>query len=235
MDRHPDQPTTDRPAARSARASESDRTSRRRPRHGADDPGSRFRGLDLPATLGGVLAAVGVLVLLGGLLAAAGSFGYQAQDADTTDDAVAIGGLVAGFLTLVVAFLVGGWVAGRMARYDGGRNGLVTAVWFLIIAAGFAVLGTWAGDRYDVFEDVELPQWFTADEATLAGAVSAAIGIVLVLLAGWAGGKLGERWHRKADEETFVARRTLRAEDEHVSGEAETHVAGTPDREGTRG
>jgi hypothetical protein len=157
-----------------------------------------FAGLDLPATLAGALTAVGVLIVLGGLLAAAGSFGYQATGASTADDTVAAGGLVAGFVTLVVAFLAGGWVAGRMARYDGGLNGLVAGLWFLLATAGFAALGGWAGTRYDVFDDVELPAWFSSD-ATVPGIVSAAVGIAIVLLAAWAGGRLGQRFHGRAD------------------------------------
>ena len=38
------------------------------------------------------------------------------------DGAWSVAGLVGGLAVLLVAFLVGGWVAGRMARYDGARQ-----------------------------------------------------------------------------------------------------------------
>lgn len=165
------------------------------------DPGvgearRQYGGLDLPATLAGTLAALGATVLLGGVLAAAGSFGYQQGIGER---AIPVGGLVAGFVTLLVAFGVGGWVAGRIARYDGGRNGLMTAVWFVALAALAAAAGAWIGAEYDVFADVELPQWF-AEEATSGEAIlSGLAALVVMLVAGYLGGKLGDRYHRRAD------------------------------------
>jgi hypothetical protein len=197
------------------------------PAHRPVDDRSRFGGVDIPATLAGLFSAIGVLVVLGGLLAAAGSFGYQTTNGSSgtgteeIGDSLAIGGLVAGFVTLLVAFLVGGWVAGRVGRYDGGRNGLLTAVWFVLAAAAMAALGAWAGDRYDVFADIELPAWFSNSDTTTAAIISGAVGILLALLAGFLGGKLGERYHRRADAEVVrtneidVRERTVVHDDEH--------------------
>lgn len=178
-----------------------------RVRRGRTDVGvaearAHFGGLDLPATLAGLLAALGTMVLAGGLAGAIGTVGYQLGDAGEGE--LSVGGLVAGIVVLLVSFLVGGWVAGRVARYDGGRNGLVTALWFVLLAAGLAALGAWLGDRYDVFADVDLPQWFSGDRTGVAAVVSAVLGAVAALAAGWFGGRLGERYHRRAD--ALVAR-----------------------------
>ena len=158
----------------------------------------RFGGIDIPATLAGVLAALGLTALLGGLLSAAGRYGYQLGRDDAVDELTA-GGLVAGLVTLVLAFLVGGWVAGRMARYDGGRNGLVTALWFLLLAAVAAGLGAWLGSEYDVFDELRLPQPFSGDALTAAAIGSGLVALALVLAAAWFGGRLGERWHKRPD------------------------------------
>jgi hypothetical protein len=163
---------------------------------GVEEAKQRFGGLDVPATLAGMLAALGTAVLLGGLLAAAGNFGYQQG---VGGDTVTIAGLVAGILTLVVAFLVGGWVAGRIARYDGGRNGVMTAVWFVILAALLAIAGAWAGTEYDVFANVELPQWFTEEARGTEAVISGLVALVAMFAAGFFGGKAGERYHRRAD------------------------------------
>lgn len=162
----------------------------------------QFGGLDVLATIGGLLAALGTLALLGGLAGAIGTVGYQLGEAG--EDELSLGGLIAGIVVLLVAFFVGGWVAGRIARYDGGRNGLVTALWFVLLAAGLAALGAWLGDRYDVFADLELPQWFSGDRTGVAAVASAVLGAVAALAAGWFGGKVGERYHRRAD--AMVAR-----------------------------
>ena len=158
----------------------------------------RYGGVDIPATLAGMLAALGVTVLLGGLLGAAGSYGYQLglKDAATK---LSIGGLVAGLVTLILAFLAGGWVAGRVSRYNGGLNGLLSAVWFLVLAGALSALGAWAGQKYDVFRSLDLPQWFSRNASSTPAIASGALTLALILVAGWLGGRLGERYHRRAD------------------------------------
>jgi len=155
----------------------------------------RFGGFDLPAALAGMLAALGLTVLLAGIAAAAGTVSYS-NGADTLD--LASSGLVTGMAVLLVAFLVGGWVAGRMARYDGVLNGLTCAALFLLLMAGLSAVGDWADSSYDFFADVRLPQWFTNADTSEA-AVSAAVGVGIVLLAAALGGAWGGRYHRKAD------------------------------------
>lgn len=169
----------------------------------ADDVGvaearQRFGGVDIPATLAGMLAALGTAVVLGGLLAGAGAFGYQLGIKDAATK-LSLGGLVGGLVTLFVAFFIGGWVAGRVARYNGGLNGLLTALWFVLLAALTAGLGAWLGDKYNVFANVDLPQWFSGNAVGATALVSGLVSLVVMLGAGWLGGRLGERYHRRAD------------------------------------
>lgn len=161
---------------------------------GVAEARARFGGMDLPATFAGLLAALGFAVVLAGVL---GAIGARAVEGSETAD-LALGGAIGGLVTLLLSFLVGGWVAGRMARYDGGRNGVMTAVWFLLLTAGLGVLGAMAGARADVFDSLRLPSLNLADAApqAIAGAL---VAVVVCLLAAYAGGKLGERYHRRAD------------------------------------
>ena len=163
----------------------------------------RFGGVDIPATLAGMLAALGTAVLLGGVLSGAGAFGYQLglKDAATK---LSVGGLIGGLVTLFLAFLIGGWVAGRVARYNGGLNGLLTALWFVLLAAAMAALGAWAGDKYNVFSNVNLPQWFSRNARGATAILSGLVALAVMLGAGWLGGWLGERYHCRAD--SVVAR-----------------------------
>jgi hypothetical protein len=155
----------------------------------------RFGGIDLPAALAGMLAALGTTVLLAGLAGAAGSVGYE-QGAD--DSTLTSAGLVTGMVVLFLSFMLGGWVAGRMARYDGILNGTLSAALFLILAGGLAALGSWLDAEYDFFGEVNLPQWFS-DTSTETAVGSAVIGIVVVLLAAGLGGAMGSGYHRRAD------------------------------------
>lgn len=171
---------------------------------GTTEAHRRFGGVDVPATLAGLVATLGTLVVLSGLAAGIGTIGYQSGIEDRDD--LSIGGFVAGLVVLFLAFLAGGWVAGRVARYDGGRNGLLSGIWFVVLAAGVAALGAWAGDRYDIFDDLEVPRWFEDNARTPAAIVTGVVALIVALLAGYLGGRRGERYHHRADEVLVATR-----------------------------
>ena len=177
-----------------------------RPEVGVRAARDRFGGLDVPATLVGMLTALALLVLLGGLIAAAvGVIGYQTGLEDTAEE-LSIGSLIGGVVTLFLSFLIGGWAAARIARYDGARNGLMTGIWTLILAAILSALAAWLGAEYDVLRRVDLPQWFSTEALTTGGIISAVVAILAMLLGGLLGGIWGERYHRRADS-TIAATR----------------------------
>jgi hypothetical protein len=186
-----------------------------RPVHPIAVARDRFGGIDFPASLVGMLTALAMVVLLGGLVGAAvDAIGYQTGlDRENVED-ISTGSFVGGLVVLFVSYLVGGWAAGRIARYDGARNGLMTGVWTIILAAILAGLGIWLGDEYDVFANVDLPQWFNEDAVTTAAVISGAIAIATMLLGGLLGGLWGTRYHRRADE-TLLDARELRDVDVH--------------------
>ncbi|GAC1380634.1 MAG: hypothetical protein NVSMB4_09470 [Acidimicrobiales bacterium] len=162
-----------------------------------DSAHRRFGGLDTGATIAGAFAALGLTVLLGGVLAGAGRVVYVNGLRDAP--AATAGSVVAGMAVLLVAFVVGGWVAGRMARYDGGRNGMVTAVWFVLFAAGTSATGALLGQSYNVFSGDRLPQWFTDSARTPEAVLSAAVAFLVMVGAGFVGGMVGGRYHRRVD------------------------------------
>jgi hypothetical protein len=101
---------------------------------------------------------------------------------------------------LAIAYYCGGYVSGRMSRFDGGRQGFGTWAIGLIVTIVLAVAGWVFGSEYNVLEQLNLPR-IPVDEGTLTtGAVIAlAAVVVLTLLAAMGGGKAGERYHRKID------------------------------------
>jgi hypothetical protein len=168
-----------------------------------------FGGINWGAAFFGWLVAVGLGALLVGLLAAAGAaVGLTAlSEADTTGDAteIGLGGAIALLVALAVAYFAGGYVAGRMSRFDGARQGVGTWLLGLAVTIVLAVVGAVLGSEYNVLERLELPAVPVGDsELATGGALALAIVVIGTLIAAVAGGKSGERYHRKVDRAGFV-------------------------------
>jgi MFS family permease len=165
----------------------------------------RFGGVDIPASLVGMLTALSTTLILAGLVGAAvGAVGYQTGLEEDAQD-LSTWSLVGGVAVLFVAYLIGGWAAGRMARYDGVRNGFATGIWTLVLAAILAGLGAWIDSEYDVFRDVNLPQWFESDALTTAAIISGVAAVAAMFAGGIIGGLWGEHYHRRADRTIAAA------------------------------
>ena len=187
----------------------------------------RFGGVDAPATLTGMLVALSVELLLGGLVAAAvGAFGFQLGFTQGATE-LSLGGAIAGFAVMFVAFLFGGWAAGRMARYDGARNGMMVAVWALLLAAILVALGLWLGDRYDVLARARLPQWATGGRVTAGAAIGGLVAVGVMLIGGALGGIWGASYHRRADRMVAEGVIAETIASETVPAATETDVAAT--------
>jgi hypothetical protein len=164
-----------------------------------------YGGINWGSAFFGWLVAVGMAAILLSLLSAAGAaFGLSdISDAEAEQNAETIG-IVGGILLILVlgiAYYCGGYVSGRMSRFDGGRQGL--AVWLLglVVTIVLAVAGALFGAEYNVLEQLNLPR-IPVDEGSLTtGAAIALVAVVLAtLLLAMAGGKAGERYHRKVDK-----------------------------------
>jgi len=172
----------------------------------------RYGGVKIGSAFFGWLTATGMAAILTALLSAAGAAVGLANNADVgkvasqasagTATARTVG-LVGGIALLVILFLsyyCGGYVAGRMARFDGTKQGLAVWLWAVLIAIVVAVLGAVAGSKYNVLAQLNLPR-IPVNEGTLTrGGIIAALAIVLVTLLGaLLGGKAGMHFHRKVD------------------------------------
>jgi hypothetical protein len=167
----------------------------------------RFGGIDLPASLVGMLTGLAMVVLLGGLVGAAvGAIGYQTGLRGDNVDDISTASLIGGLVVLFVSYVIGGWAAGRIARYDGARNGVMAAIWAIVLAGALSALAAWLGDTYDVFSNVDLPQWFNRDAFTTTALVSGVAAIAAMLVGGGLGGLWGTRYHRRADQTLLDAR-----------------------------
>jgi hypothetical protein len=163
-----------------------------------------FGGINWGSAFFGWLVAVGMAVILLGLLSAAGAaFGLgDVGDAEAESNAETIG-IVGGILLILVlgaAYYCGGYVSGRMSRFDGGRQGLAVWVIGLVVTIALAVAGALFGAEYNVLEQLNLPRIPVEEGSLTTGAAIALVAVVLVtLFAAMGGGKAGERYHRKVD------------------------------------
>jgi hypothetical protein len=174
-----------------------------------------FGGVKVGAAFFGWLTAVGTATLLTALLAATGAaLGLGAEDVDAAADQIglnadAIGwiGAIALLVILFVAYYCGGYVAGRMARFNGARQGLAVWVWALVIAIVVALVGVLIGSEFDVFANLNVFPRIPVSEGdlTVAGIVTAILVALASLGGAILGGMAGTHYHRKVDRAGFDA------------------------------
>jgi hypothetical protein len=114
-----------------------------------------------------------------------------------------LGYLAATFL----AYLIGGYAAGRIALWDGVKHGLGIVVWSILFAILAIVAGTAIADQLNLGAGLPI------DPAALTGAAIAAIALTLLvqLLGAAFGGRLGERYHDRVHGiDRRAGRRSLR-------------------------
>ena len=113
--------------------------------------------------------------------------------------------MVSGIVLAVLLFLAyycGGYVAGRMARFDGGKQGLAVWLWGIIIAIIVAILAAVAGSQFDILGNLNGAPQIPVDGSlmTASGIVGLAIALIVPLLGAIVGGAAGMRFHRKVDQ-----------------------------------
>lgn len=189
-------------------------------------------GVSGGAVLTGVVVAFGAMFLLsalvGGVLTA---MGLTAEDV-TTSEAIQAG-LGAGIVLVIAQFLAylwGGYTAGRMGRGAGVANGLlvpfVAILVAILVGAVVASLGAtanlnlpWATNRLPLENDFVVDWGLAISIAALAA----------MFIGGALGGGLGARWHTKLerrtlDEDTIDTERQVDLRDERPASTTTTPV-----------
>lgn len=174
----------------------------------------QFGGIKAGSAFFGWLTATGTAVLLTALVAAAGAAVGVATNTNVTqagqtatDNAKTIG-LVGGIVLLVLLFIAyycGGYVAGRMARFNGAKQGVAVWLWAVVAAIVVAIVTAVAGSKYNVLSTLNSFPRIPVNEGSLTtGGVLTLVGVVVVTLVGAIlGGLAGMRFHRKIDRATF--------------------------------
>lgn len=159
---------------------------------------AEFGGTKWGAAFFGWLSATGLAVLLLALVSAAGTGLGLTEGASA--EAIGSRGAVALLVVLFLSYLAGGYVAGRMSRFDGVRQGL--AVWLVGLVVVLLCSGAVAliGSEFNVLARLELPRIPVGEgTATTAGLVTLAAAAGATLVGAVLGGALGIWYHRRVD------------------------------------
>lgn len=189
--------TTEPTARERAHIAERDRVE---PRHHARE---RFGGLNWGAAFFGWLTALGMAAILTAILSAAGAaIGLTEGSSAATDNAETVG-IVGGALLLLVlatAYFCGGYVAGRMSRFDGKRQGFGVWAIGLLITLAIAAAAAIFGSEYNVLNQLNLPR-IPIEEGDLAtgGAIALALALLATLAGAVLGGAKGRHYHDRVD------------------------------------
>ena len=168
-------------------------------------------GIKIGSAFFGWLTATGMAVLLTALLAAIGTGVGVVKNIDVTkatstatsnSTTVGIAGAIVLLLIVLVAYYCGGYVAGRMARFNGIRQGVAVWLWALVIVVVLAIIAATAGDKYNVLSKLNVFPRIPIKEGTLTttGIIALIAVAVASLLGAILGGLAGMRYHRKVDE-----------------------------------
>jgi hypothetical protein len=162
-----------------------------------------FGGIAWGSAFFGFMTALGLSALLAGIASAIGaalSLTEATGVDNASDETIGLAGGIALLVVLAISYFCGGYVAGRMARFDGARQGVGVFAWAIIVAAVLALAAVIGDAEWNVLERLDLPR-LPIDEGTLTtgGFIALAAGLLTMLLAAIFGGKVGERFHRKVD------------------------------------
>jgi MFS family permease len=171
-----------------------------------DHAHEKFGGMNIGAGFFGWLVAVAMTILLisivGAVLTAIGSSTSITQsEARRQAGTIGIATAVALLVILALAYYFGGYVAGRMSRFDGARQGALVWIIGLVVTVIAAVLGAVFGSQYNLLGRVNLPRLpISADQAGTGGIIAAVAILAVTLLAAILGGKIGNHYHTRVDK-----------------------------------
>ena len=165
--------------------------------YGGVDWLASFIGCIFAVVLQGILLALTALVL--GPLDLSSSLESQQLTASVITGLVTLG------IVLFVAYLAGGYVAGRLVRFDGGRNGAATVLWGILLSVLLTLFGTFLpGALFEFLQDFVqnsiLPAVVGLSETGLTGLGIIVGALLLELLGGFLGGRMGNRYHTDIDQ-----------------------------------
>ena len=177
-----------------------EREERLREIYGGIDWLASFLGFVFAFVAGAFLSAIAGLVLV--------PLGFSPDLGGGTLGPAVITGLVVIAVVLFLTYFLGGYVAGRMARFDGGLNGIMLVLWTLVAGLLVVLAGgilssflpvSFAEQVRNVVQSGLLPAF---NDLIGIGAIGVGIlvgAFLVMILGGFVGGRTGGRYHTDID------------------------------------
>lgn len=170
----------------------------------------RFGGLKIGSAFFGWLVAVGLTVLLGALASLAVRLAGVSPDMSggpgQDPRMLGVAGGIVAVVVMLLAYYAGGYVAGRLARFDGVRNGVAVWAMGLVVTVAVSIATAVTGTTDSLFTALRVPGVAISGESlTLSGVIALLIAAVVALIGAVVGGKAGERYHRRVDRAAETA------------------------------
>jgi len=168
-------------------------------------------GINWGAAFFGWVAAMGLAVILTAFIAAIGAAVGVTRGATTVQQAsdqlqqnsqtVGVLGVILLAVVAFVSYYAGGYVAARMSRFDGARQGFAVWLWAIIVAVVVAIVAAVAGARFDVLSTLNTFPRIPVNQGDLTGTgiVALVVLLVITLLGAVIGGLGGMRYHRNLE------------------------------------
>jgi len=164
---------------------------------------AEYGGIKFGVAFFGWLTATGLIAMLSAIAAGViAAFGFETDVNEVTD--VDFGAALASAIVLLailfVSYLAGGYVAGRMARFAGAKQGVAVWIWGVVVTGVLIAVAAIAGTRFDVLSSVGVvPQIAFGPDEWLGTALTIAGAVVVTLIGAVLGGVAGMRFHRRVD------------------------------------
>lgn len=188
----------------------------------------RYERSPVLASLMGALAGLGMLILISAALTAGGlllnlEVGFVIADAGVQE--LSGIGLAIAAIVILASTLIGGFVAGRIARWGGTAVGLGSSLWIVLMVALITGLGIWVGDAAGALDGLDLADRLSGiatTDLTIAAAIAGGGLFVVALLGGLLGGRFGQTDDNRPTEKVVDLRpldegRHVTPEDSHTS------------------
>ncbi|MGF1471524.1 MAG: hypothetical protein ACFB50_07270 [Rubrobacteraceae bacterium] len=177
-----------------------DREERLREIYGGTDWLASFLGFVFALVGGGALVYLYARVLV--------PLGLPVDFGDGALGTSATAGLISAGVVLFLMYFFGGYVSGRLARFDGGLNGLMLVLWtaiagVLLFLAGGVFSGVLpAGISENIqglIQGTVSPTFDNLVGQGTTGTVILAAAVLIILVGAFVGGRTGGRYHRDID------------------------------------
>ena len=176
-----------------------EREDRLRDMYGGVDWLASFLGFVFSVVLASVFSTVVGLVLV--------PLGFPPEISGGQLGASVLTGLAVLGVLIFLTYFFGGYVSGRLARFDGGRNGAMVLAWTFIVVLIVALVavvfsGFLPSGAADIIVGIAQTSRSAADGLAgtgVAGIVVAVAALLLALFGGFFGGRLGSRYHTEID------------------------------------